>query len=260
MKNIFSKQASLQELLVIEVPFFISSLWTNLCQQLKILRHVSTAYHPETNGQTERVNHKLEQYLWMYVSYHQDGWNTWLSPDEFSCNNSDHSSTKQSPFFTFYGRDPQFDSVQITQDTPAGNVSTKDKSVQQDYKRELEFAINRFERYADKSRASPMVSNPGDMVGLSSKKIKSTRPTKRLSDRWLGTFPILKKVSTHPNHLNGNPSIQYSILPSLNQSRHQQYQIGIESPPPIIIEEKEEWEVSQILDSNLKRGKLWYLV
>ncbi|MBW0530294.1 hypothetical protein O181_070009 [Austropuccinia psidii MF-1] len=231
IKNIFSKQASLQELLVVEVPFFVSSFWTNLCQQLKILRDVSTAYHPETNGQTERLDHILELYLWMYVSYHQGGWNTWLSPAEFSCNNSDHSSTKQSPFFTSYGRDPQFDSVQNTQDTPSGNVSTKAKSVQQDYKRELEVAINRFKRYADKSRASPPVSNPGDMVGLSSKKIKSTRSTKRLSDRCLGTFPILKKVSTHSYYLIGNPSIQYFIFPSLNQSRHQQSQIGIESPP-----------------------------
>ncbi|MBW0592290.1 hypothetical protein O181_132005 [Austropuccinia psidii MF-1] len=66
------------------------------------------------------------------------------------------------------------------------------------------------------------------MVWLSSKNIKSTRPTKKPSERWLGPFPILKK--------------------------HQ------EPPPPIIIEEEEEWEVSQILHSKLKRRKLRYLV
>ncbi|MBW0594221.1 hypothetical protein O181_133936 [Austropuccinia psidii MF-1] len=53
----------------------------------------------------------------MYVGYHQDDWNTWLPLAEFAYNNSDHSSTKQSPFFTVYGRDPQFDSAHITQDT-----------------------------------------------------------------------------------------------------------------------------------------------
>ncbi|MBW0564097.1 hypothetical protein O181_103812 [Austropuccinia psidii MF-1] len=131
--------------------------------QLKISRDLSTAYHPETDGQTERVNHILEQYLWMYVSYHQDDWNTWLPLAEFAYNNSDHSSTKQSPFFTVYGRDPHFDSVHITQDTPAGNLSTKIQSVQKDVKRELEVSINQFKRYADKSRASPPVLNPGDM-------------------------------------------------------------------------------------------------
>ncbi|MBW0546335.1 hypothetical protein O181_086050 [Austropuccinia psidii MF-1] len=232
---------------------------------LKISRDFSTAYHPETYGQTERVNQILEQYLWMYFSYHQDDWNTWLTLVEFSYNNSDHSSTKQSPFFTVYGRDPHFDSVHITQDTPAGNLSTKIQSVQQDVKRELEVAINRFKRYADKSRASPPVFNPSDMVWLSSKNIKSTRPTKKRSERWLRPFPILKKVSTHAYHLNLpsqwkfiHPVFHISLLEPVKTStipnRHQ------EPSPPITIEEEEEWEVSPVLDSQLKRRKLWYLV
>ncbi|MBW0561410.1 hypothetical protein O181_101125 [Austropuccinia psidii MF-1] len=57
---------------------FVLSFWTNLCQQLKILRDLSNAFHPETDGQTERVNQILEQYIQMYVSYHQDDWHTWL--------------------------------------------------------------------------------------------------------------------------------------------------------------------------------------
>ncbi|MBW0529944.1 hypothetical protein O181_069659 [Austropuccinia psidii MF-1] len=175
------------------------------------------------------VNQILEQYLWMYVSYHKDYWNTWLPLADFAYNNSDHSSTKQSPFFRVYGRDPQFDSVHITQETPAGKLSTRMQPVQQNVKRELEIVINRLKRYADKSRASPPVFNSGDMVWLSSKKIKSTRPTKEMSERWLGPFPILKKISTHAYHLNGNPSIQSSIFPSLNQSRNQKSQISIKS-------------------------------
>ncbi|MBW0524153.1 hypothetical protein O181_063868 [Austropuccinia psidii MF-1] len=175
---------------------FVSSFWTNLCQQLKISRDLSNCYHRETDGQTERLNQILEQCLQMYLSYHQDDWNTWLPLDEFAYNNCDHSSTKQSLFFTVYERDPQFDSVHITQGTPAGKVSTKIQEVKQDVKRELEVAINRFKRYADKSRAIPPVFNPGDMVWLSSNNINSTRPTKELSERWLIPFQILKKVST----------------------------------------------------------------
>ncbi|MBW0523693.1 hypothetical protein O181_063408 [Austropuccinia psidii MF-1] len=181
INNIFSKHGLPSSIVSDRGSLFISSFWTNLCQQLKISKDLSTAYHPETDGQTERVNWILEQYFWMYVSYHQDYWNTCLPLAEFGYNNSDHSSTKQSPFFTVYGRDPQFDSVHITQDTPAGKLSTKIQSVQQDVKRELEVAINRLKRYAEKIRASPPVFNPGDMVWLLSKNIKSARPTKKLS-------------------------------------------------------------------------------
>ncbi|MBW0471822.1 hypothetical protein O181_011537 [Austropuccinia psidii MF-1] len=155
--------------------------------------------------------------------------------------------------------------VHITQDTPAGKLSTKIQPVQQDVKRELEVAINRLKRYANKSRASPPVFNPGEMVWLSSKNIKSTRPTKKLSERWLGPFQILKKVSTHSYHLklpsqwkSIDPVFHISLLEPVKTStipdRHQ------EPPPPIIIEGEEEWEVSQILDSKLRIGKLCYLV
>ncbi|MBW0478190.1 hypothetical protein O181_017905 [Austropuccinia psidii MF-1] len=265
IKNIFSKHGLPSRIVSDRGSLFVLSFWTNLCQQLQISRDLSTAYYSKTDGPTERVNQIVEEYLWMYVRYHQDDWNIWLPLAEFAYNNSAHSSTKQSLFFTVYGRDPQFDSVQITQDTPAGKLSTKIQSVQQDVKRELEVAIKRFKRYADKSRASPPVFNPGYMVRLSSKNTKSTRPTRKVSERWLGPFPILKKVTTHAYHLN---------LPSQCKSIHPVFHISLlepvkastipnwhqEPPPPFIIEEEEEWEVLQILDLKLKRRKLWYLM
>ncbi|MBW0529925.1 hypothetical protein O181_069640 [Austropuccinia psidii MF-1] len=218
IKNMFANHGLLSSIVSDRGSLFVSSFWTNLYQQLKISRDLSISYHPETDGQTERVNQILEQYLCMYVSYHQDDWDTWLPLAEFAYNNSDNSSTRQSTFFTVYGRDPQFDSVHITQDTPSGKLSTKVQSVQQDVQRELEVAINRFKRYADKSRASAPVFNPGDMVWLSSKNIKSTRPTKTLSEKWLGPFPILKKVSTHAYHVK-LPSQWKSIHPVFHISR-----------------------------------------
>ncbi|MBW0537520.1 hypothetical protein O181_077235 [Austropuccinia psidii MF-1] len=179
IKNIFSKNFLPSSIVSDRGSLLVPFFWTNLCQQLKISRDLSTAYHPETDGQTERLNQILEQYLWMYVSYHQDDWNTCLPLAEFAYNNSDHSSTKQSLFSTVYGRGSKFDSVNITQDTPSGMLSTKIQKVQQDVQRELEVAINRFKRYADKSRVSPPVFNPGELVWLSSMNIKSTRPTKK---------------------------------------------------------------------------------
>ncbi|MBW0511526.1 hypothetical protein O181_051241 [Austropuccinia psidii MF-1] len=178
IQNIFSKHELCQSIVSDRGSLFISSFWTNLCQQLKISRNLSTAYHPETDGKTERVNQIIKPYLWI--------------------------------------RDPQLDSDQITQDTPAGKLSTKIQSVQQDFKREPEVAINRFKTYADKSRASPIIFNPGDMVWLSSKNIKSTRPQKNfLNNGWV-LFQSCRKSALMPttssSHLNGSSSTQSSIF------------------------------------------------
>ncbi|MBW0499942.1 hypothetical protein O181_039657 [Austropuccinia psidii MF-1] len=188
ISHVFSKHGLPVSIVSDRGSLFVSSFWTNLCQQLKISRDLSTAFHPETDGQTERVNQILEQYLQMYVSYHQDDWHTWLPLAEFAYNNAEHSSTKQSPFFTIYGRNPSFDSIHISQDSPTGKLSTKLQSVQQVVKEELESAIRRFKKYADRNRSIPPDFQPGDKVWLASKNIKTTRPTKKLSERWLGPF------------------------------------------------------------------------
>ncbi|MBW0524638.1 hypothetical protein O181_064353 [Austropuccinia psidii MF-1] len=103
------------------------------------------------------------------------------------------------------------------------------------------------------------------MVWISSKNIKSARPTKKLSERWLGPFPILKKVSTHAYHLK-LPSQFTSIRPVFHISLLEPVKTYTipnwhqEPPPPVRIEEEEEREFAQILDLKLKRETLWYLV
>ncbi|MBW0508455.1 hypothetical protein O181_048170 [Austropuccinia psidii MF-1] len=154
---------------------------------------------------------------------------------------------------------------QLARDSPAGKLSTKSQSVQKVGKEELESAIRRLTKYADRNRTITPDFQPGDKVWLASKEIKTTRPTKKLSERWLGPFEVLKKTGSHAFHLklpqkwrSVQPVFYVSLLEPLKQSaipnRHRL------PPPPVIVEEKEEWEVAQVLDSKLKRGKLWYLV
>ncbi|MBW0566110.1 hypothetical protein O181_105825 [Austropuccinia psidii MF-1] len=99
------------------------------------------------------------------------------------------------------------------------------------------------------------------MVLRSSKNIKLTRPTKKISERWLDPFPILKKVSTHAYQLkipsqwrSIHPVFHISLLESVKTSAIPNQHPG--PSPEIIIEEEEEWEVSQIVNLKLKRGKL----
>uniref|UniRef100_A0A803J5H9 Gypsy retrotransposon integrase-like protein 1 n=1 Tax=Xenopus tropicalis TaxID=8364 RepID=A0A803J5H9_XENTR len=78
---------------------FVSRFWRAFCSLMGTELSFSSAYHPQTNGQTERTNQSLEQYLRCYVSSNQSLWADFLPWAEFAFNNSTHSSTGESPFF-----------------------------------------------------------------------------------------------------------------------------------------------------------------
>ncbi|MBW0587985.1 hypothetical protein O181_127700, partial [Austropuccinia psidii MF-1] len=226
ISHFFSKHGLPVSIVSDRGSLFVSSFWNQLCQQLKISRDLSTSFHPETDGQTERVNQGLERYLWI---------------------------------------NPSFDSIHISQDSPAGKLSTKLQSVQQVVKEELESEIRRFMKYADRNRSIPPDFQPGSKVWLASRNVKTTRPTKKLSERWLGAFEPIKKIGSQPYHLkfpqqwkSVHPVFHVSLLEPVKQSSiPNQNQLPQQ---PVLVEEQEEWEVARVLDSKLRRGKLWYLV
>src|SRR6266705_524252 len=80
---------------------------TELYRLLGIEAATSTAYHPQTDGQTERVNQELEQYLRLFIGERQDNWSALLPLAEFAYNNHVHTSTQQTPFLLDTGRHPQ---------------------------------------------------------------------------------------------------------------------------------------------------------
>ena len=86
---------------------FAAGLTRELNKMLGIETKLSMAYHPQTDGQTERTNQELEQYLRMYVNHRQNNWSEWLAMAEFAFNNKVHTVTKTSPFQVNYGRKPR---------------------------------------------------------------------------------------------------------------------------------------------------------
>ncbi|MBW0504933.1 hypothetical protein O181_044648 [Austropuccinia psidii MF-1] len=265
INHVFSKHGLPASIVSNRESLFVSSFWTQLHKKLKISRALSTAFHPETDGWTERVNQILEQYLRMSVSQHQDDWHTWLPLAEFAYNNAGHSSTKESPCFIIYGKNTRFDSIHISQESPAGKLSTKLQSVWKVVKEELESTIRRFKKYADRNWTIPPDFQTWDKVWLASKNINTTRPTKKLSERCLGPFEVFKRVGSHAYHLklpvkleSVQPVFHVSLLEPVKKSSIPNW--NKLPPPPILVEEKEEWEVGQVLDSKLERGQLWYVL
>jgi len=88
-------------------PQFAVGLTRELNKMLGIETNLFTAYHLETDGQMERTNQKLEQYLRMYVNHRQNNWSEWLATVEFAFNNKVHTVTKSLLFQVNYGRKPR---------------------------------------------------------------------------------------------------------------------------------------------------------
>jgi len=87
---------------------FTSGFWNRLCNLLDIAHSLSISNNPETDGQTERMNGIMEQYLRCFINERQNNWVDFLPFPEFDYNNTLHQSINQSPFFTIFGFNPKF--------------------------------------------------------------------------------------------------------------------------------------------------------
>lgn len=106
-------------------PQFVLKFMKELYQMLDITPNTSTAFHLQTDGQTEQANQEIEKYLRIFISYRQTNWSEWLPLTEFAHNNWVHSTTGKSPFMVLYGRHPRIlpDSPQTF---PFSNPATED--------------------------------------------------------------------------------------------------------------------------------------
>ena len=86
---------------------FVAGMMRELNKRLGIKTKLSTAYHPQTDGQTERINQELKQYLRMFMDYRQEQWPEWLGMTEFAYNNKKHTTTQVSPFEANYSLSPR---------------------------------------------------------------------------------------------------------------------------------------------------------
>ena len=85
---------------------FTGKFWSNLCDIWKVKRRLSTAYHPQSDGQTERVNRVLEDMLRHWCAPDQRDWDQYLKLAELAVNNAWHESTRETPFMLTFGQHP----------------------------------------------------------------------------------------------------------------------------------------------------------
>lgn len=228
--NIFRHHGLPSDIVSDRDSVFTSGFWQALAELLHINTNLSTAYHPQTDGQTERVNAVLEQYLRAYVNFSQDDWIIFLTSAEFSYNNSWHSSIKTTPFYANYGFHPSMDSKRINDlVSPCAEDLIKElHHVQEDCKENMRLASQRHQMFADRFRAPTPHYETGQRVWLNARNVRTIRPTKKLDNKKIGPFEIIQKVGTHAYKLQLPPSIK--IHPVFHVSLLELYR------PPTFIE------------------------
>jgi len=233
-------------------------------QRSKISTNISTAYHPETNGQTECVNQEVEQYLHIFVNYRQDNWADWLSLAEFSYNNKVNKSTGHSPFMLNWGRNPRKGNDVKRESTveAATDFVKRMEELRKEAVAALEQAAQDMKIHFDRSHQTEPEFEKGQEVLLEGENLKTNQPTQKLEHRRFGPFKVEKKVGQRAYRLK--LPLTWRVHPVFHVSKLVPYHQGdrphTEPLPPDLIDGEPEQGVEEILDDRVRRRKSHFLV
>ena len=131
---------------------FAAGMMKELNNLLGIQTKLSMAYHLQTDGQTKRVNQKLEQYLRVFIDHRQEQWPDWLGMAEFTYNNKIHAAAKVSPLKVNYGQDPRmgFEGRRKGKYEAVGKFIKKIKKIQKEVKAVLKKAQEEMKKFMDR--------------------------------------------------------------------------------------------------------------
>ena len=268
--HVFSKHGVPEHVTSDRGSEFVSRFFRSLGKALDMKLHFTSGYHPEGDGQTERTNQTLEQYLRIFCNYQQDNWFTLLPLAEFAYNNTPSATTGVSPFFANKGYHPN---LTIHPERDLASSRAKDLVVDldelhQELKVQISEAQLRYQGPADAKRIPAPDFTVGQQAFVKAKFFRTTRPSHKLSEKFLGPFEILAKAGSHsytlrlPDTIRGvHPVFHVSMLepatPNEIPNRVQS------PPPPVDVQGELEYEIAEVLDSKIDRRrscKLLYLV
>jgi len=246
-------------------PQFTAEFMKELNEILGIKTKLSTAYHPQTDGQTERVNQEIEQYLRMLVSHRQNDWPEWIAYAEFAYNNKIHTATHISPFFANYGMNPRIgiEPWRAGKSELAKEFAERMKLIHEEAQAALSKAHDDMTCYADFYRGQAPEYKVGDKVWLSTKNLNVDQLSCKLTEHQLGPYEIVKIISSNAVKLKLPASFKIHNVINVSHTRPYHPPVAGQSiipPEPVTVEGTPEYEVEEIMDSWLKCDKLEFLV
>jgi Integrase zinc binding domain/Integrase core domain/Chromo (CHRromatin Organisation MOdifier) domain len=246
-------------------PRFTSNFWRELMRLLGVNTSMSTAYHPQTDGQTERANAVLEDTLRHFVGPYQTDWDDHLAMAEFAMNAAYNHSVRNTPFMLNFGQHPDdATSLSLRSINQAVNKFVGQWHEQiAEAKRCLAAAQDRMKAAADKRMRPVPAFKPGDLVLLSIKYFRlCSGLCKKLAPRFMGPFRIVKATLSGlayrvelPNNVHIHPVFHVSALKPFKTS-------GPYQPPPLpaIVDGELEYQFEAVIDTRLVRNSRQYLV
>ena len=251
---------------------FISAFFRSLGELLNMKMHYTSGYHPSADGQTERMNQTVEQYIRIFCSYQQDDWDKLLPLCEFALNNAPNASTGISPFFANKGYDP---AITVHPEVDVANVYARNyvvdlQELHEFLREQITYAQTRYKETGDRVRSPDPKLEIGDQVFVSAKFLRTTRPTRKFSENFLGPYEVIGKPSA-ASYTIRLPKSLAQVHPVFHVSQlephHPNPFPGREEPPPAaveIVDGDEHYEIKQIVDSKydrrFKTDKLRYYV
>ncbi len=249
-----------------------------LYRVLKIKANASTAYHPQTDGQTERVNQEVREFLTMFVNHQQDDWSDWLAVAQFCHNDRVHSATGFSPFFLNNGRNPR-KGLELTMER---KVQAVDEWIERlveacDQARQgLNQAAENMRKQYNKKRQPAKEYKKGDWVYLNAQNLPTLRVTKKLEGKFVGPYKVIEKVGGTAYRIRIPASWKvYNVFnevllklhkPAVFPKQQKQEKEWKQRKEDDHTKRDEEFEVEEVIDSRLKTrrgsrtGRLEYLV
>src|SRR5712692_1835228 len=212
---------------------------------------MSTAYHPQTDGQTECLNQELEQYLHAFCNLQQTDWSIFLATAEFSHNSHVHSTMEHSPFEALMGFNPR----SLPSALPPTSVpSVTERLVTLTQLRSDLIATQAIAHRQWKTTAAPLPYKLGDLVWLEGKHLKTSYPSYKLALRRHGPFSITRCINdtTFGLSLPRSWKIHLVFHASLLSAYHETDDHGpnFTQPQPDLINGDEHFKVKAVLDSH----------
>ena len=247
-------------------PQFAFQVMKDLCKHLGITPKLSTTHYPQTDGQTEQMNRDLQQYLCIFTMKKQNEWADWIALAQFSYNTKQQSPTKKSPFEVTHTYSPRMGIEKRSTKAPAMDLLAEEISnTLESVKKNLKQAQDKMKSQGDKHRSNTPIYQPGDQVWLSTDNLHLPQKSKKLSEKWIGPYPVVKMVGTNAVKLHLPCSMWiHLVINILHLKPYKEClpgQLTVHPGPMEVTEDRnEEYEVKWIIDSLWRGRHLEYLI